>query len=345
MKKYNYVAYIGRMEPPTRAHISNIKHALEISEHVIILFGSCFQPRTIKNPFKLSERITMVSNHLTPSEISRITFEGLHDYRYNDQDWITQVRKIVKKESFLSNSENTKIGIIGCNKDESSRYLNWFPNWELIETPLIEDIDATTVRNELFTGKLFSWHDKDLISPELLKFLSEWRESEHYRKLVREYEFIQNYKQSWKSAPYPPSFNTVDAVVIQSGYVLMIQRKAAPGENLLALPGGFINENEFIIDACIRELREETRLKVPDPVLRGSIIGNKVFDNPQRSLRGRTITHAYAFELPSGPLSKVKGGDDAKHAKWYAIDDILDSEELIFEDHLDIIRWAISECK
>jgi bifunctional NMN adenylyltransferase/nudix hydrolase len=125
----------------------------------------------------------------------------------------------------------------------------------------------------------------------------------------------------------------------------MIQRKSSPGENLFALPGGFINQDEYLIDAALRELREETRLKVPAPVLKGSIIGQKVFDNPGRSLRGRTITHAYAFELPAGELSKVKGGDDAAHARWIPIDDILEMEDFLFEDHIDIIRWAVSECK
>lgn len=341
--KYDYVVYIGRMQPPTNAHIANVKTGLELGKNVIVLMGSSFQPRTIKNPFNQHERITMISNQLTPEETSRVVFRGLHDFRYNDQDWVSQVQKIVKQIS--TTVDGAKIGIIGCKKDSSSYYLNYFPQWEMIDMEVIDDIAATTVRTEYFTGKLFAWHDKEIISPELKKYLEEWRKTETFEQLQREYDFIESYKKAWAAAPYAPTFTTVDAVVIQSGHVLMIQRKASPGENLFALPGGFINQDEFLIDAALRELREETKLKVPTPVLKGSIIGNKVFDNPGRSLRGRTITHAFAFQLPPGELSKVKGGDDAKNARWIPIDDVLEMEDHIFEDHLDIIRWSISECK
>lgn len=340
---YDYVVYIGRMQPPTNAHIANIKKALEVSKNVIVLLGSSFQPRTIKNPFNQHERIAMILNQLSPEDSSRVVFRGLHDFRYNDQDWVSQVQKLVKQIS--TTIDNAKIGIIGCKKDATSYYLDYFPQWDFIEMDIVDDVNATTVRTEYFTGKLFNWHDRDIISPELKKYLQAWSKTETFDQLLREYNFIETYKKSWESAPYAPTFVTVDAAVIQSGHVLLIQRKASPGENLFALPGGFVNQDEFLIDAALRELREETKLKVPTPVLKGSLIGNKVFDNPGRSLRGRTITHAFAFQLPPGELSKVKGGDDARHARWIPIDDVLEMEELLFEDHIDMIRWAVSECK
>lgn len=338
-KKYDYIVYIGRMQPPTRAHISTIQQALELSNRVIVLLGSSFQPRTIKNPWNYYERAAMVLNELPPEVAARISFKGLHDFRYNDQEWVQQVQKIVKTETL--GKTNPKIGIIGCNKDQSSYYLNYFPQWEIIQTQHIEDVDATTVRNEYFSKKLFSWHDKDLISNKLLNYLKKWQENEQFKDLVEEYEFIEKYKSAWENSPYPPTFVTCDAVVIQSGHVLLVQRKASPGKGLWALPGGFVNQNEFILNAMIRELREETRLKVPTPVIIGSIKDTRVFDSPGRSLRGRTITHAYAIELPFGELSKVKGGDDAARAQWFPINDAFDMEEHLFEDHLDLIKWSI----
>ena len=91
----------------------------------------------------------------------------------------------------------------------------------------------------------------------------------------------------------------------------------------------------------IRELREETRIKVPAPVLAGSIIKQQVFDDPYRSARGRTITHAFLIELKPDAqgLPKVKGGDDAQHALWVALGDL--NPERLFEDHFQIIKTLI----
>lgn len=341
-KKFDAIVYIGRMQPPTKAHVHNVITALELSKKVIVLFGSSFQPRTIKNPWKWYERSGMLLNQIPSEYTSKISCHGIRDKRI-DQEWVEQVQAIVKKETF--GIDNPKIGIIGCKKDATSYYIDLFPQWTFIDTQHIIDVDATTVRNELFNGTLFQWKDKDLIDMKLKEDLRSWTKSDEYKQLVDEFQHINAYKKSWETAPYAPIFVTTDAVVIQSGHVLLVQRKASPGMGLWALPGGFLNPSEYLIDGVIRELREETKIKVPEPILRGSIIGNHVFDKPSRSLRGRTITHAFTIELPSGPLSKVKGSDDARHAKWVPISDVLDMEEYVFEDHLDIIRWGISLCK
>ena len=89
----------------------------------------------------------------------------------------------------------------------------------------------------------------------------------------------------------------------------------------------------------IRELREETGIKVPAPVLVGNIKDTKVFDAIDRSARGRTITHAFKIVLPDGPLPKVKGMDDAEKAQWIPIAEV--KSDMTFDDHFDIIQWAI----
>lgn len=341
-QKYDAIVYIGRMQPPTKAHIYNVNTALELTNNVIVLFGSSYQPRTIKNPWKWYERAGMLLNQLPAEYSSRISCHGIRDMRI-DQEWVQQVQSIVKKE--LCGIDNPKIGIIGCKKDATSYYIDLFPQWDFIDTNHIIDIDATTVREQLFSGTLFQWQDKELIDIKLQNDLKSWTKSADYANLVEEFKHIQEYKKSWESAPYAPTFVTTDAVVIQSGHILLVQRKASPGKGLWALPGGFLNPSEYLVDGVIRELREETKIKVPEPVLRGSIKGTMVFDKPSRSLRGRTITHAFAMELPVGSLSKVKGSDDARYAKWFPIDDVLDMEEMLFEDHLDIIRWGLSVCR
>ena len=341
-KQFDFLIYIGRMEPPTHAHIANIKTALNLAEKVIILFGSSFQPRTIKNPWSWTERAVMVSNQLPAVNHPQLIFQGLHDHRYSDTSWAQEVQAIVKRVT--RGKHNPKIGILGCKKDHTSYYLDFFPQWEFVETSIIADVNASDVRDLYFSGRLFQWRDKDLIDGKLQLYLQNWAQTPEYTQLVDEWNTIEKYKAAWEIAPYAPTFVTTDAVVIQSGHILLIQRKASPGRGLWALPGGFVNQHERLFDGCIRELHEETRLKVPDPVLKGSVKGKEVFDFPSRSLRGRTITHAWAFELRSGELAPVKGSDDAAKAQWFPIDDVLEMEEHIFEDHGDIIKWALTVC-
>ena len=159
-----------------------------------------------------------------------------------------------------------------------------------------------------------------------------------YEQVIREREFVETYKKQYASLPYPPIFSTADAVVIQSGHVLMIRRRAEPGKGLWALPGGYVNANtdKSVEDAAIRELREETGIKVPAPVLRGSIVRSKVFDAIDRSARGRIITHAFYIQLPDGELPKVKGSDDADKARWVPIAEVKSEE--CFEDHYEILQ-------
>jgi bifunctional NMN adenylyltransferase/nudix hydrolase len=133
---------------------------------------------------------------------------------------------------------------------------------------------------------------------------------------------------------------TVDAIVVQSGHVLLVKRGAMPGKGLWAMPGGFINHDERINDAVIRELREETGIKIPDKVLKGCIVEKDVFDDPNRSSRGRTITHAFLIHLsPDISLPKVKGGDDAAKAKWVPISNL--KQEDFFEDHYHVLQNMI----
>ena len=99
------------------------------------------------------------------------------------------------------------------------------------------------------------------------------------------------------------------------------------------------NTDRTVEDAALRELKEETLIKVPLPVLRGSIVRSKVFDAIDRSPRGRIITHAFYILLPDGDLPKVKGSDDAEKARWIPIAEIKPEE--CFEDHFEIISHFI----
>ena len=152
---------------------------------------------------------------------------------------------------------------------------------------------------------------------------------------------VKKYKEAWKAAPFPPTFMTVDAVVVQSGHILLVKRGDMPGKGLWALPGGFLNQGETMLDGAIRELKEETKIKIPVPVLKGSIKDSKTFDAPNRSQRGRTITQAFYIDLGfAEELPKVKGSDDAEKAFWVPFNQV--KQELMFEDHWHIIDHFVN---
>lgn len=63
-----------------------------------------------------------------------------------------------------------------------------------------------------------------------------------------------------------------------------------------------------------------------------------VFDDPRRSLRGRTITHAFYFDFASGCLPSVRGGDDAARARWVPMRELGSLRSKMFEDHFFILE-------
>lgn len=341
-KKFDYLIFIGRFQPFHIGHAEVIRTALSLANRVILLIGSANKPRTSKNPWTYLERVGMISEGLalSPEDSNRLRYHPLYDQVYNDQKWAAGVQSAVQESLRLDGQVVTHatIGIIGHAKDSSSYYLKMFPQWELVEHEMNENVNATDLRALMFGGKNFKFLQGVLPEgtySEVLTFAA----TPTYQALVREYEHIQKYRRSWEIAPYAPTFVTTDAVVVQSGHILLVERAAAPGEGLLALPGGFLEQHETLIEGMLRELKEETRLKVPVPVLRGSIKAEKAFDAPNRSARGRTITHAYLIELPAGELPQVKGGDDARAARWIQIQDIKENE--MFEDHWDIIQYFL----
>lgn len=341
MSKYNLLVFIGRFQPFHLGHKQVVKDALQQTDHLLILVGSAHQPRTIKNPFTYEERQQMILASLDPQDIARITIRPLRDYLYNDAQWIASVQQVVD----VSTKFNDKIGIIGYNKDESSWYLSKFPQWDFLQVSYNDKIDATAIRSMWLLNHSPNF-TAGALTHDVHKFMYTTfvkGQRKEYDRLCREYLHIEQYKRQWAHSPYPPTFVTSDAVVIQSGHILLVQRGASPGEGLFAFPGGFVGTNESVLDAAIRELREETKLKVPEPVLRGSIKSSKVFDAPGRSLRGRTITHAFLFELAPGPLPKVKGSDDARKARWVTLADFQKMEDQLFEDHFSIGMYFVGQ--
>jgi bifunctional NMN adenylyltransferase/nudix hydrolase len=332
-RKYDTLVLIGRFQPLHNAHLEIIKRATALTDQLVIVTGSAAQPRTYKNPFTSFERERMIKSASAGLALN-IYVEPNIDTIYNDQAWAVRVQGIVSKYITLGG----KVGIIGHKKDESSFYLDMFPQWEYENVEKIEPLSAVNIRDLYFRRDVNMKFIQGVVPATTFDFLMKFKDTPEYEQVIKEREFVEKYRQQYASLPYPPIFSTADAVVIQSGHVLMIRRRAEPGRGLWALPGGYVNANtdKSVEAAMLRELREETQIKVPTLVLKGNIVRSRVFDAIDRSPRGRIITHAFHIQLPDGDLPKIKGSDDADKARWVPIAEVKSEE--CFEDHYEIIQ-------
>ena len=130
---------------------------------------------------------------------------------------------------------------------------------------------------------------------------------------------------------YPRPAVTADVVAItkeEVPKVLLIQRGFEPYKGCWAFPGGFMEMNETTEVCAIRELEEETGLRLDNMVQVGA------YSKVDRDPRGRTITIAY-LAIVREPLTVV-AHDDAAKAEWFPINDLptlaFDHDEIMADD-------------
>lgn len=351
-RNHSLVVYIGRFQPFHLGHKAVIEKALEQGDKVAVVIGSHDAARSPKNPWTSAERIEMISASLDAAQLERVLFVKQEDHLYNLDRWLTEITSKIEglNRANISTGKHRNgpysIALIGVEKDESSFYLKHFPQWSYIDATPDRLMNATDIRRLYFgsteidegsaAGIESEWDNS--ISPEIADWLAKWKNqnAQTYHFVAAEQEFYAQYRAAWKDAPYPPTFYAADALVVSSAHILLVNRRARPGQGLLALPGGFVDQRERGVEAALRELREETQLKVPKAILRGSIDRSKFYDDPGRSLRGRLTTLVTLIRLPNEELPKVKGGDDAFAARWVPLADL--KRDQFFEDHFDIIE-------
>jgi bifunctional NMN adenylyltransferase/nudix hydrolase len=299
-KEYDYLVFIGRFQPFHNGHLLVVNRALEMADKVIILCGSAFRPRCYRNPWTYDERVEMIRSCFSKEDNKRLLISPLMDVLYNDALWVSNVQKNVKE--LIDNAHDsveTKIGIIGHLKDYSSYYLRLFPQWGSVGVENHQHINSTDLRDAWFYQREPLNDDGELIPLSISKYLCSFFDSDNYKNIVREYAYIRNEQKVWDNIPVPPVFVTVNAVVIQSGHILLISRNNLPGQGLLSLPGGDLLLNERIEKSFLNRLLETTGLNLSRRELVRSIINKDVFDSPDRSDRGRTIAHVFHLALPN----------------------------------------------
>lgn len=112
--------------------------------------------------------------------------------------------------------------------------------------------------------------------------------------------------------------------------VLLIRRRNDPYKDQWALPGGFVDMDETIVEAARRELREETGIDCAALAFVG------YFDGIDRDPRERNVSFAFfgAVERDSADISPA---DDATEARWF----LLHSLPPLAFDHARIIEAAV----
>lgn len=318
---------VGRFQPLHDGHKEIIKKAKQECDYLVILVGSANVARTVKNPWTYQERHQVISKFLNREgmTIEEVQILPLNDYKYSDTQWIQDVQQIA--DMFQGFKQKILFGF----EKEGNDYLQWFPQFEFKNLESTTSINATKIRTALMNANSLEFGVK---VPYYGLYIPD--------DVQADYEYFGAEAMRFKDYPYPEtlSFNCADALVECNGHVLLIKRKFAPGRNTWALPGGFKNTKETFQQAAIRELYEETNIRVPEKVMLGSVIGSKLFDSPTRGNgipRCTLVVHFKIAPDADGKLPRANGADDAAECKWVPISDAINTYRL-FDDHCDIIQ-------
>lgn len=355
MSRFDAIIVTGRFSPLHNGHKYGLfAKALEHTDHLIVVIGSAYQPRNLSNPWIVPERTAMVEG--VADELRReldrdfsLSIVAVADHPYDDTDWATELRGKVKRAMTQNGQDPHKsnVALLGHDKDASSYYLDRFPEWQVIKAAPYPDADSV-VNGTQFRELLLNGHSGIALqalpkaSVDVIRELMPTPEWEALRAWFAQNE---DYRRQWGSTPFPSQFMTTDAVVVQAGHVLLIRRGHNPGRGLWALPGGFVDSREWTLDACLRELAEETGIKLKSAQLKPLIKDSYLFDSPSRSARGRTYSQAYFFRLSDDmPMPKVKRfpeGDEIDEVRWVPLDEFQRMRPYLFEDHFDIVTHFI----
>ncbi len=136
---------------------------------------------------------------------------------------------------------------------------------------------------------------------------------------------------------------TVDLVVLTVRddrlTVLVVKRGAPPFRGRWALPGGFVAEGEGLLDAAVRELREETGVHT----IGGHLEQLATYGDPKRDPRGRVVTVAHLALVPD--LPPPTAGTDAAEARWVEVAGLLEQSRVLAFDHHRILVDGVERAR
>jgi 8-oxo-dGTP diphosphatase len=132
---------------------------------------------------------------------------------------------------------------------------------------------------------------------------------------------------------YPRPAITADIIILKKNnnqtFVLLIERKHQPFEGMWALPGGFLDMDETLEEAAIRELHEETGISGVE------LNQFHTFSKVNRDPRHRTITTVF-IGFADVKTAAPKAGDDAAKAQWFDLNKL----PLLAFDHGEVLEMV-----
>ena len=338
--KNEFAVYIGRFQPFHLGHVHVINEALQDSQNLVIFIGSANESRTVKNPFTYEERASVIKDWIKENNlVERVSILPVMD-EPTDEGWIEYLINSIR--IFTNNSNSTVI--VGHDKDASSWYLKAFPHYGVQFVSNFEGINATDIREGYFKNEPVSHFNGKL--PEAMKlFLSRFRlyDTHAYREVC---DLANPLVKVETPKDYPRIDHTADCIVLgtyedyDTPYILLIKRKNDPGKGEWALPGGFVEVGETIMESAYRELEEETGISRES--LAKDVPEGLTFDYPDRDPRGRIITTAYVLEC-DGYIDYLsyEAKDDAEEVQWFPLSSSVLGALPLFLDHQYIIEKCL----
>lgn len=251
--------YIGRFQPPHDAHLRTMLDALSHFEQLIVLPGSANLARSIRNPWSASERVRLIRACLREAGVApgRVTFRPVPD-EFDSHRWAARVRDAVPTHQAV---------LVGFEKDASSAYLRWFPEWQAHHAPVWPGLNATDLRAAFFTGgavsdvpaRVWAFLQAFSATPAFARLQTEWRAVETARSLLDPDRLL--HEERW--------------VHVQQGQVWLHTRRGAIGHGLWELPGHVLAPGEQA---------------APGP--------DAVFGHPARALVAPTTAHVWCGPPP-----------------------------------------------
>jgi len=346
---------IARFSMLHNEHVRMLKEMAKENTHLLILIGSANRRKSNKNPFDFIER-KRVLEHVLATFTSNYSIVPLFDNLYKEARWESEVQRHVYEFAVPNGIHDSNVTLYGQDKDQTTYYLKKFPQWKRRDLGVQVDIDATRLRDEWFANeqKLGNSILLDQHLPPQMKIFLEHREFD--TNAQRDYRYYLSETEKFKDYPYQDtlSFICVDAIIECAGHILTVTRanEHGPGYGCRALPGGFKERNLSLFDSVIKEIYEETNLRVSEKTLRLALRKQHVFDHPARNNGIPRVTHGFYFKLEPrddhGNPPRAKGGDDAKATwlpnngvDWIPTGHILSAKEIMYDDHPDMVEYFV----